>query len=184
MRRALPETAWLDSLYRESSADLLAFLRRRCKTPEAAADCLAEAYLVAWRKRTERPPDDELRPWLFGIARNVALRGHQHDGQLASATKALAQSISSAIEPPDDPTDELRGMLREPLAQLSQLDQEIITMLSWDSLKPAEIAKVLGISANVVRVRAHRARARLRVELADLADTPDTTATALSRSRS
>jgi RNA polymerase sigma factor (sigma-70 family) len=171
-------------LYRESSADLLAFLRRRSKTPEAAADCLAETYLIAWKKRAERPPEGELRPWLFGIARNVARRGHQHDGQLASASKALAQSISSAMAPPDDPTDELGGMLREALAQLSQLDQEIIMMLCWDGLKPAEIAKVLGISANVVRVRAHRARARLRVDLADLADPPDTTATALFRYRS
>jgi RNA polymerase sigma factor (sigma-70 family) len=176
MQSARAETAWLDSLYRESSADLLAFLRRRCKTPEAAADCLAETYLIAWKKRAERPPEGELRPWLFGIARNVALRGHQHDGQLALAAKALANSISSAMAPPDDPTDELRGMLREALAQLSQLDQEIIMMLCWDGLKPAEIANVLGISANVVRVRSHRARARLRVELAEIANLPDRTA--------
>ena len=176
MQSAHAETAWLDSLYRKSSADLLAFLRRRCKTPEAAADCLAETYLIAWKKRAERPPEGELRPWLFGIARNVALRGHQHDGQLALAAKALANSISSASTAGDDRIDEVRAALRDALTQLPLLDQEIITMISWDGLKPGDVAKVLGMSANVVRVRAHRARARLRVELAEIADLPDRTA--------
>ena len=35
-------------------------------------------------------------------------------------------------------------------------------MISWDGLTPRQIGQVLGISPNVVRVRAHRARARLR----------------------
>jgi DNA-directed RNA polymerase specialized sigma24 family protein len=39
-------------------------------------------------------------------------------------------------------------------------------MISWDDLKPGEVATILGISANVVRVRAHRAKARLRKQLA------------------
>ncbi len=38
-------------------------------------------------------------------------------------------------------------------------------MISWDGLKPKEVAQILGLSPNVVRVRAHRARTRLREEL-------------------
>jgi RNA polymerase sigma-70 factor (ECF subfamily) len=43
-------------------------------------------------------------------------------------------------------------------------------MLSWDGLTPREVAPLLGLSANVVRVRAHRARQRLRRLLAPQAD--------------
>jgi DNA-directed RNA polymerase specialized sigma24 family protein len=39
-------------------------------------------------------------------------------------------------------------------------------MLCWDGLTAREVAAVLDVSANVVRVRAHRARARLRSLLA------------------
>jgi DNA-directed RNA polymerase specialized sigma24 family protein len=35
-------------------------------------------------------------------------------------------------------------------------------MISWDGLTPRQIGQILGISPNVVRVRAHRARATLR----------------------
>ncbi len=116
----ITETAWLDALYRNSSVGLLAYLRRRCKTPEDAADCLAETFLVAWRKRAERPKDDELRPWLFGIARNLARQRHQHDGRLASATKALADSLADPTIASDDAKHEagldLRRALTEPAA--------------------------------------------------------------------
>jgi RNA polymerase sigma-70 factor (ECF subfamily) len=170
------EAASFDALYRDTSVDLLAFLLRRCRTPDDAADCLAETYLVAWNKRAKRPADDQLRPWLFGIARNVALRGHQHDGRLAAATAALANELSAAAAAHHDAGDAARARLREALTLLSRVDQEIMTMISLDGLKPAEVAKILGMSANVVRVRAHRSRARVRAELAATRDTPEVTA--------
>jgi RNA polymerase sigma-70 factor (ECF subfamily) len=62
------------ALYDQTNADLLAFLLRRCPTPEDAADCLAETYLVAWSKRDRIPGGIDARPWLFGVARNVTRR--------------------------------------------------------------------------------------------------------------
>jgi DNA-directed RNA polymerase specialized sigma24 family protein len=38
-------------------------------------------------------------------------------------------------------------------------------MLSWDQLAPREVAAILELSANVVRIRAHRARIKLREAL-------------------
>ncbi len=58
----------------------------------------------------------------------------------------------------------------EALATIPSIDQEILTLTSWDGLKPHEIATVLGLSPNVVRVRLHRARARLRKALSAQAD--------------
>ena len=51
------------------------------------------------------------------------------------------------------------------MAALSVRDREILTMTAWEGLTPKQIAKVMGTSANVVRVRLHRARARLKQEL-------------------
>ena len=38
-------------------------------------------------------------------------------------------------------------------------------MTAWEGLTPKQIATVMGTSANVVRVRLHRARARLKRQL-------------------
>jgi len=162
MSGAAADAASFAALYTETNADVLAFLLRRCPTPEDAADCLAETYLVAWEKRNQVPDGVEARPWLFGVARNVMRRGHERHRRLAAAEQSLAEELQSAASArPARAPDELESITAA-LSELSAMDQEIITMISWDGLTPRQIGQVLGISPNVVRVRAHRARARLR----------------------
>jgi RNA polymerase sigma factor (sigma-70 family) len=51
------------------------------------------------------------------------------------------------------------------LARVPARDREMLTLTAWEGLTPEQIARVTGLSANVVRVRLHRARSRLRREL-------------------
>lgn len=165
-------------LYKETGEDLLAFLMRRCRTANDAADCMAETYRIAWEKRTRIPVGDDARPWLFGVARNVVRRERTSDERAEAVSRelALAAETSSAITSPED------SAAAAALSELSPLDHEIVTMLTWDGLAPREVASILGLSPNVVRVRAHRARERLRTRLArtdasEDGSTPDASAT-------
>lgn len=167
MSPGFDDDAGFSALYDATQVDLLAFLLRRSPTVEDATDWLAETYLIAWEKRERIPAEDRARPWSFGVARNVMRRGHQRRGRAANATKALANGLRSAPAAHPAPTGEDPDPIPAALAALSAIDQEIITMMSWDGLTPREVAIALGISPNVVRVRAHRARARLRSLLED-----------------
>jgi RNA polymerase sigma-70 factor, ECF subfamily len=151
------------ALFQATSADLLAFLLRRCPSSEDAADCLAETYLVAWEKRRQMPKGAEARPWLFGVARNVMRRGRERGHRASEAARALASELTALRAASPARGDD---SVAEALNELPDLDREIITLACWDGLAPREIAAVLGVSANLVRVRAHRARARLRSRLA------------------
>ena len=167
MRRRRPNAETFGDLYRRTYVDVLAFLLRRCASPEDAADYLAETYLVAWQKREQMPTGAEARPWLFGVARNVMRRGNELDGRTAAAARELAAQlhISKAICPaPDLPAPD---RVTAAVGDLPELEREIITMLIWDEFAPREVAAVLGLTPNVVRVRAHRARAKLKAALAD-----------------
>jgi RNA polymerase sigma-70 factor (ECF subfamily) len=164
-----------NGLYARTHIDLLGFLLRRCGSAEDAADCLAETYLVAWRKRDQMPGAAETRPWLFGVARNVMRRDNELRGRTAAAASALAAELerTGAIGAPPElgESDPVVAALHE----LPELDQEIITMLIWDQLAPREIATILGLTPNVVRVRAHRAKTKLRIALADQHSGPGST---------
>jgi len=149
------------AIYDATAEDLLRFLLRRTPTPEDAADCLADAFLIAWDKRDALPsaPEDA-RPWLFGVARNVLRRSQKRDGRASTARAELARELEGTQRqfPADDP-------VTAALERLSPVDREIIEMLAWDQLPPREIAAILQLSPNVVRIRAHRARLKLRTEL-------------------
>ena len=149
MRRNDRSAETFSELYRRTYVDVLAFLLRRCSSAEDAADCLAETYLLAWKKRDQMPTGAETRPWLFGVARNVMRRGNELLVRTAAAADALAAELerSGAICPaPDLPEpDPVIAAIRD----LPELEQEIITMLIWDELAPREVAAVLGLTPNM-----------------------------------
>jgi RNA polymerase sigma-70 factor (ECF subfamily) len=167
MRRNVRGAETFSELYRRTRVDVLAFLLRRCSSAEDAADCLAETYLVAWRKRDEMPSGPDTRPWLFGVARNVIRRGNELRDRTAAAASALAAEVKLAGTVCPAPDVAAPDPVMAAIRHLPELDQEIITMLIWDDLAPREVAAVLGLTPNVVRVRAHRARAKLKAALAD-----------------
>ena len=102
----------------------------------------------------------------FGVARNMLRRTCQRREGLQNATRALAQELQAAETSRRGTGDRETDDLRDAMNELSELDREIITLIAWDNLTPGEVATVLDMSANVVRVRAHRARAKLRAALA------------------
>jgi RNA polymerase sigma factor (sigma-70 family) len=154
-----------ERLFRDTRTDLLAYVLRRSRTPEDAADVFAETYLVAWRKLDAIPADDQARPWLFGVARNLLLRGATHHRSNLALVERLASELrgARAANPPVD--RDRSDALRAALAALPEPDREILTLSAWEGLTPRQIATVVGRPPNVVRVRLHRARARLRREL-------------------
>jgi RNA polymerase sigma-70 factor (ECF subfamily) len=152
-------------LYEATAQDILGFLLRRCPTPEDAADCLAETYAIAWDKRERIPAGPDARPWLFGVARNVMRRDRERDGRAGAAARDVSNALATASSGAESPP-EIGESVRRALAELPAIDQEIITLIAWDGLTPTEVATVLEMSPNLVRVRAHRARARLRAALA------------------
>jgi RNA polymerase sigma-70 factor (ECF subfamily) len=64
-------SAWISDLYRDHAPEILGYALRRSGDPDDAADVVAEAFLIAWRRLGEVPPGDEARLWLYGTARHV-----------------------------------------------------------------------------------------------------------------
>ena len=157
-----------EQLYRDTRTDLLAYILRRSETPEDAADVLAETYLVAWQKLDAIPTGDRARLWLFGVARNRLLKGATRRRSRHALAERLAGELRR-VHPPQAPAeDERAATLRTALAALPERDREIVMLTAWEGLTPKQIAAVTGTPVNTVRVRLHRARARLKRELVNL----------------
>ncbi len=152
------------SLYRQTRDEIMAYLVRRARTMEDAADALSETYAAAWRKLDRLPKGDEARLWLFGAARmelRMAARRDRADDELITELASELQAVrGDQIFVAD--SDESLWLA---ISGLSSLDREILTLMAWEGLTPSEIAAVMNMSANVVRVRLHRARRQLRTRL-------------------
>jgi RNA polymerase sigma-70 factor (ECF subfamily) len=166
--RDLPEPAdaagFMDLFWRHGPA-VHAYLARRTNR-QHADDLLGEVWLRAFRGRgsyDRRWPD--ARPWLYGIARNV-LRAHWR-----SAGRSDGVGVESMASDPWPETDnrlDAAAMLdtfRQVLATLSDAEREVLFLVTWEQLTPAETALVLGIPQGTARSRLHRALSALRSEL-------------------
>lgn len=149
-------------IYAANFDSLLAYAIRRVEQPEDAADVVAEVFLVVWRRSRDVPPDDEVRLWLYGVARRVLANHHRGGVRRERLGERLRQRLKAAV--PTDPGTEVpqRLVVRDALARLGAMDREVLMLTFWEGLEPREIAAVLELSPATVRTRLKRARARLR----------------------
>jgi RNA polymerase sigma-70 factor (ECF subfamily) len=158
-----------EDAYRISGTAVLGYALRRSDSREDALDVVAETFAVAWRRRTEMPVDQgELRPWLFGIARRCLANSARSAHRAGRLGARLADLLAGVAVPDPATLHEHRAATRQVLDALEQLspeDRELVTLIAWEGLTPAEAAAALGLSAGTARVRLHRARTRLRAAL-------------------
>jgi RNA polymerase sigma factor (sigma-70 family) len=137
---------------------------------QAADDLLGEVWVRAFGARHGYDTShDDARPWLYGIARNV-LRAHWRDGQNIDLA-----TPEEALDPWDEITDRLDLAVRaralvSALRKLPSSERDVLLLVAWEQLTPAEAAVVLSIPPGTARSRLHRARATLRQILAEPAD--------------
>lgn len=144
-----------------------------------AEDVVSLTFLEAWRLRERLHESDEsLRPWLLGIATNVARNvrraARRHDGALARLPRAaptpdFADEVSARI----DDRDRL-AQVTTALAALRANEREVLALCVWAGLDYAETAAALGVRIGTVRSRLSRARAKLaRLVAAGKLPTPE-----------
>jgi len=164
--------ARFSDLYRDHARDLLGYALRRSADPDDAADVVAETFLVAWRRMGEVPLDREARPWLYGTARHVLANQNRGARRRDRLTQRLRDDLRQQL-PIQRPED--GGALLEALAGLGEADREVLMLIGWEELTPAQAARALGISPLAARTRLHRARRRLRAQLAESSSNPPNT---------
>ncbi|HEX5610173.1 MAG TPA: RNA polymerase sigma factor [Solirubrobacterales bacterium] len=157
--------ARFNRLYDEHGREVLAYALARTQRPEDAADVVAETFLVAWRRATDVPAGPNARFWLFGVARRVLANQRRGEGRRTRLAERLQAELPAAVAMQPEP-DRDHSAVMSALALLGDEDREVLLLAGWEGLDSAQIAAVLGISRVAARTRLHRARRRLRKELA------------------
>jgi RNA polymerase sigma-70 factor (ECF subfamily) len=141
------------------------FLARRTD-PATADDVLSETLLICWRRLDEMPAEHV--PWAYGVARLCLANAER-----ARRRQARLVARISVVDPPPAVTDgpgPADDDLAAAMAGLRAEDAELLRLWAWEDLAPAEIAVVLGVTANAASIRLHRAKQRLREELRKTGD--------------
>lgn len=162
------DTGALSVLYERHSAWLYARLMRRCNDQEVVVDVVQDTFVALWKDAGRWRADGEVAGWLWGIAfrrmasrlrsRKDALLLPDWDATETASVPAAEDELLLAIEYGD-----LAGAMRE----LSPEFRSVVQAVVLDGLTAREAGRLLGVRQNTVKTRLHRAKAQLRLNLAD-----------------
>src|SRR5579871_5106109 len=153
-----------EEIYARLAPGVRRYLFHLTRGSEIAGDLLQETFLQMHRSRAAYNPEYEVRPWLFGLARNVFLMNRR-------AARRWAEVHESRQDLPDFPVlpevDQLgsRDEIRRGIASLQPDQAEALLLHHEWGFRYEEIAGMLGISAAAARARASRGMADLRAAL-------------------
>jgi RNA polymerase sigma-70 factor, ECF subfamily len=154
-------------IYAQLAPGVRRYLSHLAGGSEIAEDLLQETFLQMHRSRAAYNPKYAVRPWMFGLARNVFLMNRRAARQWAK----VHESREDLPEIPVLPEAERLGSqdeIRRCIANLGSDQAEALLLHHESGFSFEEIAGMLGISAAAARARASRGMADLRVALNNL----------------
>ena len=113
---------------------------------DAAADCVQEVFCTVADRLSQLKDADKLRPWLYAIARNEALRHIRQRGR-----ERVFDQVPEAVSAEPGPDTlaartELADLIAEAAGGLSDRDRSVLELAYRHGLDGPELAEALGVS--------------------------------------
>jgi RNA polymerase sigma-70 factor (ECF subfamily) len=152
---------------------------RRMVGEDQAEDLTQEVFMKVDRGLKEFKGESKLSTWIYRIATNTALdklrsQPFQENSQKVTLTEAGGQSQAedggisveekSLSAEREAIRNEMNECIREFVGKLPENYRTVIILSELKNLKNQDIAEILGISLDAVKIRLHRARVRLKAE--------------------
>ncbi|TMA59650.1 MAG: sigma-70 family RNA polymerase sigma factor [Deltaproteobacteria bacterium] len=169
--RSVQRTWWMEcaqrgdreaygALLTDVASPLLRFLRRWIADPHELEDVHQDTLMALHRARHTYDPSRPFEPWLFAIARHVAV-----DHLRRRASRTSREVLVEALPEPGTDADPGNPRLEEALDRLPPAQREAFEMLQLEGISVAAAAARVGITTGALKVRAHRAYKALRALL-------------------
>ena len=151
----------------------------RVGEPQAIDEVMQEVSLAAVRQQAPLSDPTKVGAWLYQLAVRYSLLYRRKQGRRRKLIDRYAQRYqpSEADTRQANPlgwllTKERCGQVREAMSRLPKRDAEILLLKYTEDWSYRELAEHLGASHSAIETRLHRARQRLRAELAAMNVTP------------
>ncbi|MGC3960240.1 MAG: sigma-70 family RNA polymerase sigma factor [Verrucomicrobiota bacterium] len=164
-------------IVRRHQAHVFAILHRYERDAQRLEDLAQETFVKAWRALAQYDGRAPFEHWLSRIAAHAAL-DHLRREKKRRGEIGLPELGEDGLDwlRSDDERDELESrqaaeLLDLAMRELSPAERVVITLQELEGRSVKEICEITGSSSVAVRVRALRARGKLRKALENLAKT-------------
>jgi RNA polymerase sigma-70 factor (ECF subfamily) len=169
--RAGDSTA-MTELYRRYAGAVTTVARSALWSDDLVADAVQQTFVKAWNARDDFDPARPFPPWLYAIARRVAIDIVRRERRRQGPEP---KSVDLAVLPVDLSDVWEIFEVRAALDELPGDEREVLRLHYFEGRTHGEIAEILGIPLGTVKSRSHRAHGRLSDTLGHLVAEPNDT---------
>ena len=145
-------------------SDLKAYALRLTESDDNAEDLVQEVMLRLWDMRQNIQAEDNLKALAITIMRNKFYDQCRHEERNFTTDKVMEVPIEDRRA---EQRDEV-NLIKQIVAQLPPLQQQIFRMKEIEGYDASEIMQITGCSAENLRKNLSRARMRIREEFVRL----------------
>lgn len=150
-------------LYEQYRQELFLYLYALCKNASLAEDLVQETFIKAFLSLSSGHPN--LKAWLYLVARNLYFNQRQKDIRVLHL-EDLQKDPSEGATPLDKLLQNERSvLLYQALSSLEDRRREILLLQYFSGLSQKEIAAILHLTPEYVRVLAYRGKKELKQKL-------------------
>lgn len=146
-------------LYNRHAGPILTVAMATLGKRELADEAVQTTMLNAWRRAASFDTSRELAPWLYAIARRVAIDIYRRESRAAQPVEVGADDV--AVEPLSFERTWEAWEVRSALARLPDDEREIVRLSHLVGMTHREIAEQLAVPVGTVKSRSARAHRRL-----------------------
>jgi RNA polymerase sigma-70 factor (ECF subfamily) len=173
-----PDRLTPELIYREYAPRIYTIARRMLGNDADAEDVLQEVLLLVIRKLDTFRGESQLGTWLHRVTVNAALahrqkRATRQKHEVGEVSDELGGTAASGPAKawavlPEEPilAAEQKDLIEKAINTLPDPFRDVYVLADVEGLPNSEIADMLGLSVPAVKSRLHRARLRMRDELA------------------
>src|SRR5215831_8828437 len=158
------------SVFNELYPGLCRFVGSLLPFSGQAQDIAQEAFLRLYRRGPAEIPPEQIRFWIFRVARNLALNEIKRRNTRAGLWRAFEGIFSPSASDPEAALElaERRNLVLSMLGALPEHQRAALLLREQEEMSYQEIAIVLDASESKVKVDIFRARKALRLGCAGL----------------
>ncbi|KKU77422.1 MAG: RNA polymerase, sigma-24 subunit, ECF subfamily [Parcubacteria group bacterium GW2011_GWA2_47_64] len=160
------EHAQFERIYQDTADMLFRFCFVKVSDREVALDLTQEAFTRLYETMQIGKVIDHPRAWLFKISRNLVIDWYRKKKPIS--LEQMMEQGGEAIEPADkdgrehiELSSEAKLVIKA-FEKLGEEFREVLYLRYVEDLEPKEIARMLGLTANLVSVRISRGMEELR----------------------
>lgn len=141
--------------------EVAALMSRFTRDGHELSGLVQDVFVEAWRGLRGFDQARRFYPWLRTVAVHVGYR-YWKGRKRAEETVSLEEIAEVAAAPEATPPERAEEIMHALLAQLPPRDRLVLTLIYLEGNSVAEAAELAGWSRIMVKVQAHRARAKLK----------------------